>query len=186
ATQIFTKQGPIAFLPISNTETSVVYSMDIKNKKFDNSDVIDLINKNNPKYLINKIDQLNSFELSSSNLRNYYHKNILAFGDMLHRVHPLAGQGFNMTIRDLRILTKIIEDKIELGMQLDSQIFDEFEKKTKDKNFVFSKAIDLIYESFHLDKKVQNKGFSKILKRIGKNKNLNNYFIKLADTGINF
>ena len=186
ATQIFTKQGPIAFLPISSTETSVVYSMDIKNKKFDNSDVIDLINKNNPKYLINKIDKLNSFELSSSNLRNYYHKNILAFGDMLHRVHPLAGQGFNMTIRDLKILTKIIEDKIELGMQLDSQIFDEFEKKTKDKNFVFSKAIDLIYESFNLDKKVQNKSFSKMLKRIGKNKNLNNYFIKLADAGINF
>ncbi|MDA8988278.1 FAD-dependent monooxygenase [Candidatus Pelagibacter ubique] len=186
ATQIFTKQGPIAFLPISSTETSVVYSIDIKNKKFDNNNVIDLINKNNPKYLINKIDKLNSFELSSSNLRNYYYKNILAFGDMLHRVHPLAGQGFNMTIRDLKILTKIIEDKIELGMQLDSQIFDEFEKKTKDKNFVFSKGIDLIYESFHLDKKVQNKSFSKILKRIGKNKNLNNYFIKLADAGINF
>ncbi|MDA7452697.1 FAD-dependent monooxygenase, partial [Candidatus Pelagibacter ubique] len=186
ATQIFTKQGPIAFLPISSTETSVVYSIDIKNKKFDNNDVIDLINKNNPKYLINKIDKLNSFELSSSNLRNYYYKNILAFGDMLHRVHPLAGQGFNMTIRDLKILTKIIEGKIELGMQLDSQIFDEFEKKTKDKNFVFSKGIDLIYESFHLDKKVQNKSFSKILKRIGKNKNLNNYFIKLADAGINF
>ncbi|MDB4141538.1 FAD-dependent monooxygenase [Candidatus Pelagibacter sp.] len=186
ATQIFTKQGPIAFLPISNTETSIVYSMDIKNKKFDNSDVIDLINKNNPKYLINKIDKLNSFELSSSNLRNYYHKNILAFGDMLHRVHPLAGQGFNMTIRDLKILTKIIEDKIELGMQLDTCILEEFEKKTKDKNFVFSKAIDLIYESFNLDKKVQNKSFRKILKGIGKNKNLNNYFIKLADTGMNF
>ena len=145
-----------------------------------------MINKNNLKYKISKIDKLNSFELRSSNLRNYYHKNILVFGDMLHRVHPLAGQGFNMTIRDLRILTKIIEDKIELGMQLDSQIFDEFEKKTKDKNFVFSKAIDLIYESFNLDKKVQNKSFSKIIKNIGKNKNLNNYFIKLADAGINF
>jgi 2-octaprenyl-6-methoxyphenol hydroxylase len=186
ATQIFTKQGPIAFLPISNTKTSVVYSIDTKNQKFDNSDVIDLINKNNPKYKINKIDKLNSFELSSSNLRNYHHKNILAFGDMLHRVHPLAGQGFNMTIRDLRILIKIIEDKIELGMQLDSLILDEFEKKTKDKNFVFSKAIDLIHEFFNLDKKVQNKSFSKILKSIGKNKNLNNYFIKLADTGMNF
>jgi len=186
ATQIFTKQGPIAFLPISKIETSVVYSIDIKNKKFNNSDVIDLIKKNNPKYKINKINKLNSFKLSSSNLRNYHYKNILAFGDMLHRVHPLAGQGFNMTIRDLRILTKIIEDKIELGIQLDSLILDEFEKKTKDKNFIFSKAIDLIYESFNLDKKVQNKSFSKILKVIGKNKNLNNYFIKLADTGINF
>jgi 2-octaprenyl-6-methoxyphenol hydroxylase len=185
ATQIFTKQGPIAFLPISNTETSVVYSMDIKNKKFDNIDVIDLINRNNPKYKINKINKLNNFELNSSNLRNYHYKNILAFGDILHRVHPLAGQGFNMTIRDLRILTKIIEDKIELGIQLDSLILDEFEKKTKDKNFVFSKAIDLIYEFFNLDKKVKNKSFSKILKSIGKNKNLKNYFIKLADTGIN-
>ena len=186
ATQIFTKQGPIAFLPISKIETSLVYSIDIKNKKFNDRDVIDLIKKNNPKYKINKIDKLNSFELSSSNLRNYHYKNILAFGDMLHKVHPLAGQGFNMTIRDLRILTKIIEDKVELGIQLDSLILDEFEKKTKDKNFIFSKAIDLIYESFNLDKKVQNKSFSKILKGIGKNKNLNNYFIKLADTGINF
>ena len=186
ATQIFTQQGPIAFLPISNIETSVVYSIDIKNKKFNNSDVIDLINKNNPKYKINKIDKLNSFELISSNLRNYHHKNILAFGDILHRVHPLAGQGFNMTIRDLRILIEIIEDKIELGIQLDSSILDKFEKKTKDKNFIFSKAIDLIYESFNLDKKIQNKSFSRILKSIGKNKNLNNYFIKLADTGINF
>jgi len=186
ATQIFTKQGPIAFLPISNTETSVVYSIDIKNKKFNNSDVIDLINKNNPKYKINKVAKLNNFKLSSSNLRNYHHKNILAFGDMLHRVHPLAGQGFNMTIRDLRILTKIIEDKIELGIQLDSLILDEFEKKTKGKNFFFSKAIDLIYESFNLDKKLQNKSFSKILRKIGKNKNFNDYFVKLADSGLNY
>ena len=27
ATQIFTKKGPLAFLPISNTETSIVYSV---------------------------------------------------------------------------------------------------------------------------------------------------------------
>jgi len=186
AIQIFTKQGPIAFLPISNVETSVVYSIDIKYKKYNDGDIINLINKNNPKYKINKIAKLNNFKLCSSNLRNYHHKNILAFGDMLHRIHPLAGQGFNMTIRDLRILTKIIDDKIELGIQLDSSILSEFEKKTKDRNFVFSKAIDFIYESFNLDKKIQNKSFSKILKSVGKNRNLNNYFIKLADTGIAF
>ena len=41
ATQIFTKNGPIAFLPISNSETSVVFSLDTKNRKYDNSEVLD-------------------------------------------------------------------------------------------------------------------------------------------------
>ena len=34
ATQIFTRNGPIAFLPIANNETSIVCSLDTKNKKF--------------------------------------------------------------------------------------------------------------------------------------------------------
>ena len=186
ASQVFTKNGPIAFLPISNNETSVVCSLDTKNKTYNDNEVLNLINKNNPKYQITKVAELNSFKLSSSNLRNYSHKNILAFGDILHRVHPLAGQGFNMTIRDLKILSQIIHDKIELGIQLDSLILNEFEKKTKDKNFVFSKAIGLIYEIFNLDKKIKNKQFSKILKNIGKNKNFNDFFIKLADSGLDY
>ena len=43
-------------------------------------------------------------------LRSYHYKNVLAFGDLLHRIHPLAGQGFNMTIRDINILNKIIKE----------------------------------------------------------------------------
>ena len=63
-----------------------------------------LIRSYNFRYNIMKIEKINSFELNSLNLRSYYHNNILAFGDLLHRVHPLAGQGFNMTIRDMKIL----------------------------------------------------------------------------------
>jgi len=186
ATQIFTKYGPVAFLPLSNTETSVVCSLDIKNKIYNDDEILDLINKNNTKYQIKKILKLSSFKLSSSNLRNYYHKNILAFGDLLHRIHPLAGQGFNMTIRDIKILSRIIQNKIELGMQLDSTILAMFEKETKSKNFLFSSGIDFIYEVFNFDKKWQDQSFNKFLKIIGKNKTLASYFIKLADRGLNF
>ena len=186
ATQIFTKFGPIAFLPISNTETSIVCSLDTKNKKYNNNEILDLINKNNPKYQIKKILKLSSFKLSSSSLRNYHHKNILAFGDLLHRIHPLAGQGFNMTIRDIKILSKIIQNKIELGMEIDSTILVEFEKKTKSKNFLFSNSINFIYEVFNFDKNIQNNSFNKLLKIIGKNKTLTNYFVNLADRGLNF
>ena len=131
AIQTFTRFGPVAFLPISKTETSVVCSIDIKKKIFNNKDVVKLINQNNPKYKIEKISNLSNFKLSLSNLRYYYYKNILAFGDLLHKIHPLAGQGFNMSIRDIKILSNIIQSKIDLGIQLDSLILDEFEKKNK-------------------------------------------------------
>ena len=186
ATQIFTKNGPIAFLPISNSETSVVFSIDAKSRKYDDSEVSDLISRYNQKYQIKKKLKLSNFKLSSSNLRNYHYKNILAFGDLLHRVHPLAGQGFNMAIRDMKVLSEIIQNKIDLGIQLDTSILNEFEKETKNKNFIFSNSVDFIYEVFNFDKKVRSKSFSNILKIVGKNKNLSEYFIKLADRGLNF
>ena len=186
ATQIFTKSGPVAFLPISNVETSIVCSLDTKNRKYNDNEILDLISKTNPKYKIQKMLKLSSFKLSSSNLRNYYHENILAFGDLLHRIHPLAGQGFNMTIRDIKILSGIIQNKINLGMQLDTSILLDFEKATKNKNFIFSNSIDFIYEIFSFDKKIKNKNFINILKVIGKNKNITNFFIKVADKGLSF
>ena len=185
AVQIFTKFGPIAYLPISNTKTSVVYSLENKKKEYSQEEVIKLINKHNTKFKIKNISNISSFNLRSSNLRNYYYNKILAFGDLLHRVHPLAGQGFNMTIRDIKILSDIIQDKIDLGLQLDSFVFKDFEKKMKHKNFIFSNIIDLIYEFFNFDKKNDNKNLSKILKMIGKSKNLSNAFIKIADRGLN-
>ena len=186
ATQIFTKNGPIAFLPISNSETSIVCSLDTKNKRYNDSEVLDLINENNPKYQIQKMHKLSSFKLSSSNLRNYHHLNILSFGDLLHRIHPLAGQGFNMTIRDIKILSEIIQNKIDLGIQLDSTILSDFEKETKNKNFIFSNSVDFIYEVFNFDKKIINKNFNKFLKIIGQNTSISNYIIKVADKGLNF
>jgi 2-octaprenyl-6-methoxyphenol hydroxylase len=186
AIQIFTKFGPIAFLPISNKETSVVCSVENKNFSLKDNDIVDLINKHNPKYKIKKILKLSIFKLTSSTLRNYHSKNILAFGDLLHRIHPLAGQGFNMTIRDIKVLSEIIQNKIDLGLQLDVSIIDDFVNKTKDKNFLFFSIIDLIHEAFSMDKKIKNENFVKILKIFGKNRYLNNYLIKTADRGLKF
>ena len=184
AIQIFTDIGPIAFLPISKTKTSVVFSIDTKNKKFNDDEILNLIKKHNPKFKIIKYLKLSNFKLKSSNLRNYYYKNILAFGDLLHRIHPLAGQGFNMTIRDINILSEIIQDKINLGLQLDSLVLKEFENKTKNRNFIFSNGIDFIYEFFNFDKKIKDKKLNNILKLIGKNKILMSSIIRLADKGI--
>jgi len=183
ATQIFTSHGPIAFLPVSKTETSIVYSVRGK-KKIEKNELKNLIKKNFEKYEVKKIYDFKSFELKSADLRVYYYENILAFGDLLHRLHPLAGQGFNMVLRDIKILSKIINFKMNLGIQLDSSVFSEFEKLTKHHNYLFSNSINLIYEFFHLESKIKNRLFSKSIKTLGKNKVVNKFLIKTADTGI--
>jgi 2-octaprenyl-6-methoxyphenol hydroxylase len=185
AIQVFTDVGPIAYLPISNFKTSVVCSLDIESKNYSDREVVNIINKHNPKFKIKKILKLDNFKLKQSNLRNYYYKNILAFGDVLHKIHPLAGQGFNMTIRDIKQLSDVIQEKIDLGLQLDGIIFKEFENKTKDKNYVFSSGIDLVYKIFNVEKKFKEKYLSKAMRYIGTNKKFMDTIIKYADKGLN-
>jgi 2-octaprenyl-6-methoxyphenol hydroxylase len=185
AIQIFTKKGPLAFLPISDNETSIVYSIhNSSDKKKEN--IEELIRTYNFKYKINKIGKIDSFELSSLNLRSYFHNNILAFGDLLHRIHPLAGQGFNMTIRDIKILINIIKDKIDLGLPLDSSINKEFEKKMRHKNFIFLNGVDLIHEFFNIERKSKSDILSKSVQFLAKNSSVNKVFTKIADKGILF
>ena len=185
AVQIFTKKGPLAFLPISNKETSVVYSIhNTKTQKDEN--IEQLLKDKNFKYKIRNIEKISSFELKSLNLRSYYHDNILAFGDLLHKIHPLAGQGFNMTIRDIKILLKIIREKLNVGLPLDSSVNLEFQKKLRHKNFIFSNGIDLIHEFFNIERKMKNSLLSKSVKFIGNHPSVNKIFTKIADRGVLF
>lgn len=183
AYQIFTNKGPIAFLPISNIQTSVVYSLRGKNKE-DNFDIKNLIKKYNPGYSINKINDYSRFKLKSSILRKYYNNNILAFGDLLHKIHPLAGQGFNMSLRDIKLLSKLIDERINIGLDIDHSICHEFQKKIQDKNYIFSTGIDWIYELFNFESKINSNLLSKSINVIGKNKFINSFFKKFADGGL--
>jgi 2-octaprenyl-6-methoxyphenol hydroxylase len=146
----------------------------------------ELICKYNHKFKITKIKHIDSFELKSINLRSYHHGNILAFGDLLHTVHPLAGQGFNMTIRDIRVLASIIKKKKNLGLPLDSSINDEFENIVKHKNFIFTNGIDFIHEFFNMERKIKNKVLSKSAQFFGNNQIINKVLIKFANSGTLF
>ena len=129
---------------------------------------------------------MENFELKSLNLRSYYHNNILAFGDLLHRIHPLAGQGFNMIIRDIKILTKIIKNRKELGLSLDSSVNEEFENILRHKNFIFSSGIDLIHEIFNIERKIKSNILSKSVQFMGRNSVINKVLTRIADKGILF
>ena len=183
AIQIFTKEGPLAFLPISNNKTSIVFSIH-NSKNLQKKNIQQLIKDKNFRYKIKNMDKIQSFDLQSLNLRSYYHKNILAFGDLLHKVHPLAGQGFNMTIRDIKLLSNIIKNRLDLGLQLDSSINKEFENSAKYKNLIFLNGVDLIHEFFNIERKIKNNFLSKSVQKINNYQLINKAFTKFADEGI--
>ena len=183
AYQVFTKFGPIAFLPCSSNETSIVFSIFKKYKNISESEILKLVKTYNKKYLIESFSKFEKFNLKGSLLKNYYYKNILSFGDNIHKIHPLAGQGLNMTIRDIKILSYLIDQKINLGLQLDQSLLKEFENKTKHFNYLYASSINFIHEFFKFDNKFNNKYSNKIFYFLEKNSLFKKYSTKFADKG---
>ena len=189
AIQIFTSLGPLAFLPISKLQTSVVYSIknkSIKNMRLTEIEFKKLILKYNNDYKIKSINKLETFILNLKTSRNYFYKNILAFGDCLHQIHPLAGQGFNMTLRDIKVLLNLIENKESLGLPIDHSIYKEFENKTKHLNFLFVSGNDFIYEFFNTDNYYLKSFSKKLFNYLDNNKLFNNLAVNYADKGLRF
>ncbi len=185
AIQIFTKFGPLAFLPTSNNQTNVVFSMYNQKLKYTDSEILKIINTYNKSYVIKKVSKIERAKLKFFSARKYYLGKVLLFGDILHQVHPLAGQGFNMTLRDLEILILIIEKRINLGLPLDESVLEDFERKARHYNVIYSSGINFLQEFFKLDSRYKNRISDKIFNFIGQNKSLNNFFIKVAENGIN-
>ena len=182
AEQYFTKYGPLAFLPISNKKTSIVFSIFDQDLIKDKLRIINLIKYYNKSYKIKNFGELKEFPIYLSLSRNYFHKNILSFGDALHRVHPLAGQGFNMTLRDAKILSDLIKKNLDLGLSL-NYVLEKFEKERKNTNFLFSIGIDFLHEFFKLLNKYNIKSVDKFFKIANKNIFIKKKLESFADKG---
>ena len=180
ANQIFTKKGPIAFLPLSNNQTSIVFSNN-STKLIDKLSLLQIINKYNHKYKITKISEVESVGIKFMLLRNYIFKNILSFGDLIHKVHPLAGQGFNMTIRDIKSLSNILDENIKLGIDDGEVIAQKFQKHNKHLNLMYGLGIDALNSFFKFDSKLKNNLSEPIFKILKGNKFLNKYATFLSN-----
>jgi len=181
ARQIFLDKSIFALLPISNKKTSIVWSVQKNSEKIN-----DQCLKKNIKYyasnFLKKIKFLNNIEYKNLNFivrSKYYLDRVLLFGDALHVMHPFIGQGFNMTLRDLQSLEKIINKKIDLGLDIGAlDVLSEFTKDVKPRNFMFAIGSDVLKNSLSF-KKVRNDLF----KILNKSSFVKNIALNIADKG---
>ncbi len=184
ARQIFLDESIFAMLPISKTKTSIVWSLKNFMKEKNNSFLKKRIKIYASKYL-KEIKFNSKIEKNDLNLliRNKYYLNrTLLFGDALHSMHPFIGQGFNMTLRDLICLEKILEEKINLGLDIgSSDVLSEFSDVTKSRNFSFSIGSDILKNVLSF-KKARND----IFKILNKSNLAKNIIFDVADKGLRF
>jgi 2-octaprenyl-6-methoxyphenol hydroxylase len=185
--QIFLKDGILALLPISNTQTSIVWSI---KKNFKIKD--DFFFKNKIKHhvgnYLKNVKFISKLEYKDLNflVRKKYHKDrILLFGDALHVIHPFVGQGFNMTLRDLSSLERILKSKVNLGLDIGgADILSEFSQETKPRNFAFSMGVNFLKNSFSIKNENFKNARNQVIKKLNKNNFFKNFLFNIADKGL--
>jgi len=132
AHEIFLESGPLALLPMKSSNnnfynTSLIWS---NPKNFSNNllTIKPVLRKkileekiyNYTGEIINFFDT-KVFDLSAHINRKFYDKRLVYVGDSAHSLHPIAGQGWNLGVRDvknlLRIISKAKKNGLDLGIE---------------------------------------------------------------------
>lgn len=64
-----------------------------------------------------------AFPLKMNHVDEYIAERIALVGDAAHTVHPLAGQGLNLGLADVKMLCSVIEEGLEFGQDIGITVF---------------------------------------------------------------
>ena len=186
--QFFLKEGPLALLPFSKNYFSFVWS--VKKYFFENNSkkIATLVKNKLVENLKNKqditISNIQSYPISLSLRRQYHQKNILILGEGLHTIHPVAGQGFNLVLRDIKKLKAIIKYYVGLGISIkNSYALNDFYNSRKPENTIMSLGVDATHSFFKQNKYLDP--FKEIIvKNIKNNETLKKFSKIISNRGL--
>jgi 2-octaprenyl-6-methoxyphenol hydroxylase len=135
AVQHFLPGGPFAILPLKGNRSSITWSEDAERAReilaLDDQGFLAEVDKRFGGRLgaLRLDGPRNSWPLEMHLARRYVACRFALLGDAAHGVHPLAGQGLNLAIRDAAALTEVVVDAVRLGLDLgDSAVLERYEQ----------------------------------------------------------
>lgn len=123
AWQRFLATGPLAFLPLANGQSSIVWSCDDEFAQqitaTDDADFCAALGEAFEYKLgtVTGCSARTSFALGWHSCERWLEGRVLLIGDAAHGVHPLAGQGVNLGFSDVDLLANLLTDKSALVLQ---------------------------------------------------------------------
>ncbi len=131
----FTDQGPIAFLPMTRNRCSVVWTVPVSQAdelmKLGDEDFLHLLQQRFGFRLgrFEKVGKRQVYPLKLIETTQVVRNRVVIVGNAAHTIHPVAGQGFNLALRDIAMLTELIATAADAG---DSKLLQSYVEQRED------------------------------------------------------
>ncbi len=121
AQQYFMPEGPLAILPLPGNRSSIVWSESTARARtisaLPDAEFLDVLRPRFGDFLgeIRLAGPRFSYPLNLTLARDYVADRVALIGDAAHGVHPIAGQGLNLGLRDVAALAECVVDAARRG-----------------------------------------------------------------------
>ena len=93
-----------------------------------------------------------SYPLSLVHAERYIEQRLVLVGDAAHGIHPIAGQGYNLGVRDIAALVEVLIDAKRLGLDIGAtDTLERYAQWRRADNFTMVAATDLLNRLFSND-----------------------------------
>ncbi len=158
AVELFLPGGPFAMLPMTDDRMSIVWSeqtdeaarlMVLQEDEFlaelrlRFGDWLGDLSLTGPRF---------SYPLSLSQAESYVGERLALIGDAAHAIHPIAGQGLNMGLRDVAAMAEVLVDAARIGMDIGSApVLERYERWRRFDNVLLAAVTDGLTKVFSND-----------------------------------
>jgi 2-octaprenyl-6-methoxyphenol hydroxylase len=162
AEEHFLPAGPFAILPLTGKRSSLVWTENraeaARITALDEAEFHNELEKRFGLHLgeIKALDKPRAFPLGYFVARSFIAERLALIGDAAHVIHPIAGQGLNMGLKDVAALAEVVVDAVRLGIDPgQADVLDRYQRwrrfdtmamgvATNSLNFLFSNESTLL------------------------------------------
>jgi 2-octaprenyl-6-methoxyphenol hydroxylase len=154
----FLAAGPFAILPMTGRRSSLVWTepadiapalMRLSDERFAEEmrarfgDFLGTVAPVGPRW---------SYPLSFHHAERYVVPRLALIGDAAHGIHPIAGQGLNLGLKDVAALAEVLQEARDLGLDIGAlPILERYERWRRVDNTTLAVATDLLNRLFSND-----------------------------------
>jgi 2-octaprenyl-6-methoxyphenol hydroxylase len=150
--------GPFAILPLRHNRSSIVWTEPNDLAKTIMGLSEDAFNRELAKKFgdflgeVKSLGQRWSYPLTLQLADRYTDKRFCLVGDAAHGIHPIAGQGFNLGLRDIAALLEVIVDQARLGGDIGSaEVLEHYARWRRTDNATLALVTDSLTRLFSND-----------------------------------